>query len=186
MNEIFAAFSNLIGQVIFWATVAPWEQAIRVRAGKHVRRLEPGFHWRVPILDQINKQSVRLRTAHVPTQTLSTKDGFTVVAGAAIGYAIADIEKLYRGLHHAEDTLTQMTAAALADCVFSNNRVDVTPDHISACVTEKLTEAFDPFGLEKVTVRVTDFAFVRAIRLVQDQRYGNYGEPLMTQEHRAR
>lgn len=181
MNEIIAALSRLIGQVIFWATVKPWEQCIRVRAGRWVKRLKPGLHFRIPIVDEIFKQACRLRNAHVTTQTLSTADGATVVVGATIGYEIVDIERLYNSLDHGEDTVGQITAAAIAACVFASARDRATPEAISLCVTAQLAGRFDSYGLALKSVCITDFAFVRAIRLVMDQRYGGYGDRLTTQ-----
>lgn len=181
MNEIVAALSRLIGQVIFWATVEPWEQAIRVRAGKFVRRLKPGFHLRIPILDVIHKQSVRMRSAPIPTQTLSTADGATLIAGATLGYAIADIDRLYRSLHHPEDTVTQIAAAALAKHIFSTKRDAITAEGVNEAVRVEIAVALEPFGLAEVSLRLTDFAFVRAYRLVQDQRGWAHGKALATE-----
>lgn len=171
MNELLAALQRLFGQVIFWATIDPWEQAIRVRAGKHVRRLRPGFHLRVPILDVIHKQSVRLRSSLLPGQTLSTSDGHTLFVGAGLGYAISDIEKLYRGLRQAEDTIAQLAGSALAAEVLATARHEARPDAISAQVEARLAEALSPFGIADVAVRVTDFAFVRSFRLIQEGRW---------------
>jgi len=178
MNEFFATIMRLFGQVVFWAMVEPWEQAIRVRAGKHVRRLMPGLHFRIPILDLIYKQTVRLRTSMVATQTLSTHDGHTLIVGATVGYCISDIEKLYRGLFHAEDTIIQMAAGELAAEVFGTERSAVRPDKVGLNVTARLQDRFAAFGLAGVSVRVTDFAFVRAFRIVNDTRWPVAATPL--------
>ena len=58
-----------------WVTVAPWEAGLRVRYGTKAFLLNPGLHWRIPFLDRIFIQPVRLRTIEPPTITLTTKDG---------------------------------------------------------------------------------------------------------------
>lgn len=179
MNEIIATLGRLFSQVAFWATVAPWELALRVRAGRHVRCLPPGLHLRIPIIDQIFKQSVRLRSSTIPTQTLSTTDGATVIVGAMLSYAIGDIKSLYDRLHHAEDTVTQLASGTIASIVSGADRA-IRPDALSARATLILAEHFAEFGLVDVTVRVTDFAFMRAFRLVQDGRWSGFGDALST------
>ena len=184
MSGILDTLARLFSSVAFWVMVQPWEQAIRVRAGRHVRRLAPGFHLRIPILDEVHKQTARLRNAIIPTQTLSTTCGATLVVGATIGYAIGDVEKLYRSLHHAEDTITQLAASAIAGVVFSMQRSEARPEIVGERVTASLRTAFEPFGLGEVHVRLTDFAFVRAFRLVNDYRF-QIGKPLEVSGDRA-
>lgn len=180
MNWLFDTISRLVGQVIFWAAVQPWEQAIRVRFGKHVRRLQPGFHLRIPIIDQVHKQTSAWRTSLISTQTLSTIDGATLISGGTVGYVIADIETLYRCLHHAEDTISQIAAAAIATVVQRTAKADLTPALVSESATAEARLRLEAFGLASIELRLTDFAFVRAYRIVQDQRWV-IGTPLETQ-----
>lgn len=180
MNSILSAIQQFFGSVVFWTIVQPWEQAIRVRAGKHVRRLAPGLHLRIPILDEVHKQASRLRCSLIPTQTLSTADGHTLVVSGTLGFAIADIEKVYRRLSHAEDTVSQLAAGAIAAQVFALTRANALPESVAAAVTKELRTTLEPLGFAEVSVRLTDFAFVRAFRLMQEGRWMN-GKALHTE-----
>lgn len=180
MSGFLAAIQQFFGGVVFWIVVQPWEQAIRVRAGRHVKRLAPGLHLRVPILDEVHKQAARLRCALIPTQTLCTADGQTLVVGATLGYAVADIEKLYRRLSHAEDTVSQLAAAAIAAEVFGRDRANALPQDVADAATAALRAELEPLGFSEVSLRVTDFAFVRAFRLIQEARW-MAGRPLHTE-----
>lgn len=180
MNWFFDSIARLVGQVVFWATVQPWEQAIRVRLGKHVRRLVPGIHLRIPIIDVVHTQTSAWRATHIPTQTLSTRDGATVVTGGNVGYVIADIEALYRTLHHAEDTISQVSSAAIAEQVQAIDKAELTPELVAKRAGDVVREKLAAFGLADVDLRITDFAFVRVHRLVMDQRW-MVGAPLQTQ-----
>lgn len=177
MNGLIETLGRLFGHVAFWAIVMPWEQALRVRAGRHVRRLAPGVHWRIPILDEVYKQSVRMRSAMINTQTLQTGKGNLVVS-ATIGYSIADVERLYNTLHHAEDTIVQLAATAIARFVIAAP-ASLSADDISEAVSQTLALEFERFGLAEVTVRITDFAFVRTYRLLNDGRW-SHQSPLVT------
>lgn len=171
MGQFLASLSNFLSRFAVVAMVSPWEQAIRVRAGSRVRRLAPGFHFLIPVLDVVHRQTVRRRNSLIPTQTLTTADGCTIVIGASLGFEIADIEKLYRTLHDADDTLRQMAAAALADTVLAVRKTELTPRGLSEGLTTELAGALAEFGIGGVRLAVTDFAYIRAIRLVQDARW---------------
>lgn len=171
MNELLLTLGRWFGNLKFYVTVNPWEQAIRVRAGKTILRLAPGLHFKIPFIDAVYRQSVRLRAAQMCTQTLTTMDGHTVVIGATLGFNIEDIERIYNRLHHADDTLTNKAAAALAETVYRTNRSDLHAQRLSDGVSADLSAEFHEFGVSGVDVRITDFAFIRAIRLVQDGRW---------------
>lgn len=185
MSGVLDYLARLLGGVAFWIVVMPWQQALRVRAGRHVRLLKGGLYFKIPVLDVVHVESVRHRTSLVPTQTLSSADGQTVVIAAVVGYAISDVERLYRGLHHAEDTIIQTVQGAIAAEVFGLRRTEIEPGLLGKSVSDQLAAAFDVYGLGDVTVRVTDFAFMRTIRLIQDQRW-SHGRALDTDGSRSK
>jgi Membrane protease subunits, stomatin/prohibitin homologs len=175
--ETFTALLKQIGQIFtWWVMVAPWEQALRVRAGRHVRRLEPGVHLRIPFLDTVHVQSVRLRLATFSMQTVMTRDRKALTVAGALGYAVGNIEQLYQALHHAEDTLTSLAMTAIAECAAHADADALTPATLSTAATQAL--GFADYGLVDVSVRVTDFAFLRTYRLVSDTRWGTHGSSL--------
>ena len=181
MSGILDYLARLFRGMAFWIVVLPWQQALRVRAGRFVRLFGPGVYLKLPILDVVQIESVRRRTSMVPTQTLSTADGHTVVVGAVIGYAIEDVERLYQSLHHAEDTIAQTAQGAIAEEMFRLRRSEVDPAKLARLINGRLVGAFARFGLGDVTLHITDFAFLRAIRLIQDQRW-SHGRALDTQD----
>jgi regulator of protease activity HflC (stomatin/prohibitin superfamily) len=175
--ETLAALLRQLGQLFtWWVTVAPWERGLRVRAGRHVKRLAPGLHLKLPFLDATYVQSVRLRIAHQPMQTVMTQDRKALMVAAAVGYAVADVALLYQTLHHAQDTISNLAMMAIAEAAAAFRAEELTPDALSRAATARLK--FDKHGLEEVTVRVTDFALVRTYRLVTDQRWGGSGDQL--------
>lgn len=178
MNAVRELLNALRGLLVWWVIVAPWEQALRVRLGKHVTLLGTGVHLRVPGIDRIYRQSVRQRTADLRTQTLTTSDGHTVTLAGTIRYAIGDIERLYETLHHAEATIIDLAAGAIAEEVASRTRFGLAPERLAQAVNERLD--LERFGLADGRVYITDFAFVRTFRLIQDQRWGGDYDKLNT------
>jgi len=177
--ETFTVFLKQIGQIFtWWVMVAPWEQALRVRAGRHVRRLQPGVHLRIPFVDAVHVQSVRMRLATMSMQTVMTKDRQALTVAGALGYAVGDIERLYQTLHHAEDTLTNLSMTAVAECAAIQRAEDLTPEKLALFTTQAVIGAFATYGLVDVSIRITDFAFLRTYRLISDTRWGTHGSSL--------
>jgi regulator of protease activity HflC (stomatin/prohibitin superfamily) len=173
--------ARLLGGFAFWVVVLPWQQGLRVRAGRYVRLLEGGLYLKLPVLDVVKVESVRRRNSMLPVQTLTTADGATVTVAGIVAYAIGDLELLFRTLHHAEDTIIQSAGGAIADQVLRQKRCDLDPAVLGAIVSRQLADAFAPYGLIDVSMQVTDFAVVRALRLISDQRW-SHGGVLDTQD----
>lgn len=177
--ETFTAFLKQVGQIFtWWVMVAPWEQALRVRAGRHVQQLQPGVHLRIPFLDTVHVQSVRMRLATMSMQTVMTRDRRALTVAGALGYAVGDIVRLYQTLHHAEDTLTNLSMTAVADCAAAELADDLNPAKLAQLTAAAIASTFTTYGLLDVSIRITDFAFLRTYRLISDTRWGTHGSSL--------
>jgi len=108
MNQIKDFFEYIFNAIKIWIIVQPWQQGIRVRAGKNTKILFPGVYFRIPYVDSVYVQESRLRIASMPIQTCTSKDLKTVTINASIGYSISCIKTLYNTLYHPEITITNM------------------------------------------------------------------------------
>ena len=170
-DGLMRAITEFFNLFVFWYVVEPWQQCLRVRFGKHLKKIPAGFHFKIPYFDSLHIQASRYRTALCAPQTLTTADGKTVVCTFAVGYALSDIEKFYQNVYDANGTLTQTVSAFVADEVANTNYADLSAIHISQGLTDKLSAQFEKYGLKDVSVRLQDFAFIRAIRLINDARW---------------
>ncbi len=178
VNEFLLALRQFFRSFRCWMVVSPWEQALRVRLGKRVTLLRPGFHWKLPILDVIYLQSVRLRLSSISKQTVSTCSGQVVTIAGSLGYRIEDIQLLYNSIHHAEDTITALTRSLIADYVSGHSLAACQPDKIQEAVNASID--FSRFGLADVKVYITEFAVVRTYRLIGDYTEYSWGKRLAT------
>lgn len=180
MGGSVSQFIDWIGNLFrWWVLVAPWEQAIRVRRGKTAKLLEAGIHLRIPGLDRIYRESIKLRTIDTGVQTVSTRDNCAVTLRARIRFRIENYLTVFQELHHAEDTLIDLAMSEIAKQIRTKTRDELTPGLIEEAVEEKLTP--DKYGLAGLGISITDFAFVRTFRLIQGERWDRgagmeYGE----------
>ena len=166
LNEILTGLKQLIA---WWYTVTPWEMSVRVRAGRWVRQLGPGIHFRLPFIDRVFLQTIRLRYVNLQSQTVMTKDHKTVTASGTYGYAITDILRLYQTLAHADSTIIYLAGSALAKAIRSRSLTDCDQEQIEEEVTKSV--ALEKYGLTGERFNLLDFAIVRTFRLIKDERY---------------
>lgn len=164
MQELFRSLGNAFR---WWVVVAPWEQAVRVRMGKHVMVLEAGVYLRIPAIDRVYRQSTRRRFSTIPTQTITTLDGKAVTASGALGYSIRDVGRLYDTLHQAEDTIQTEAAALVARYVASHDLRACSPHAIETFVQENID--LGRYGLGDVEFAITDFVSVKTYRLLMGE-----------------
>jgi regulator of protease activity HflC (stomatin/prohibitin superfamily) len=167
METIQLMFRQIGKIFMWWATVYPWEQALRIKLGKHIKRLGPGIHLKIPLVHQIVKQNARLFVANAPRQTLTTKDGQIVTASVIIGYTIVDIEKLYMSVQNVGDTINNISMGTVAEAISGSDKEDCTPEHIARKIMSELSKT--DWGLKFSNVQLNDFAVVPfTLRLVGD------------------
>ena len=168
MNQIKEFFEYIFNAIKIWVIVQPWEQGLRVRAGKKKKLLYPGIYFRIPYLDAVYVQEVRLRMISLSIQTITTADGQTLTINSSLGYLIEDIEKMYDTLFHPEGTISDMAMSETSSYVFSNKLADINPSEIEKAVLEKLSA--QDYGIKFKYFRLTNFAAVKTFRLIQDHQ----------------
>lgn len=173
MGEIQRFIQYIFDSLKMWVIIQPWEAGIRVRNGKHIKKLSKGIYFKLPYFDSVYVQEIRLRVRELPMQTLTTKDHKTVTLNSSIGYTISDIEKLYETLYRPEMTLQNIAMSAISEVMFKTRSEDLTPEKIEQAVLEKL--AADDYGMNYEYFKITNFAIVRTYRLIQDQTWVDSG-----------
>lgn len=175
MNIIRDIIDFLKSLLTWWFIVEPWEQAVRVRFGKHVQLFGAGAHICIPFFDSIYKQNTRRRLCSMGSQALTTKDREVLTVHSTIGYTIVDVLKLQQGLHDADATIIQHVASRVAEDVASHNMVDCGPADIATRVRAELD--LSQYGLNVVEFMLTSYtANVQTVRILQgnDAPYVSY------------
>lgn len=169
MNGIKEFVQWIFDAIKIWIIIQPWESALRVRFGKHIKKLSGGVYLRLPYFDAIYIQENRLRVCTMSMQTLTTKDGETITIEAAVGYSISDLEKLYNTLYAPESTIENIIKSTIADYITSKNSDEVRPADIEEQAQQKISE--QDYGLKFSYVKILSFARVKTFRLIQDSSW---------------
>lgn len=167
MNALIGLFLRFWALFVWWFVVAPWERALRVRAGGPPAEYGPGLHFRVPYLDVVYRQEVRLHFASLAPQTVTTTDGKTVTFAGVIGYEIDDLKTLYATMQNPELTVASLAVGAVAQHLSSHAEAECDPDMVEQAAVNELD--LGQYGLKNPRLYLTTYAKVRAYRLIVDE-----------------
>jgi regulator of protease activity HflC (stomatin/prohibitin superfamily) len=166
MGGFFERILDLLRMLKWWVVLSPWEEAVRVRLGKHTKNLYAGWHWLIPLIDEVHVINTRLRITSVPCQTLTTKDGKVVTASCMIGFKIVDPMKSMMALQAPADSCSAFAMTALSKYIVDRNLTDINLIELEAEVCAALADA--AAGIEFEFVNIIDYAVVKTIRLMNE------------------
>lgn len=160
--------TSILQNVKLWAVVSPWERAVRVRFGKFVRVLDPGFHFRIPLGDEVFLFNNRLRIATFPNQTLTTTDGKTLSVAGNVGFRIDDPLRAMQSLQQPEFSCAALVQTTVASYVSARSLEEIDKAELEGEAKAALEHIASGLVIEYVSL--TDFASVsRTFRLLGDE-----------------
>lgn len=104
MNELTIFFSALMFPLIIFIGIVilasikqvnQYERGIKLRFGKFVGVVEPGWRLIIPVIESMVKMDIRIKAADVPYQETITQDNISCKINAVIYYRIADPARAY-------------------------------------------------------------------------------------------
>lgn len=161
IQELLKQFLGLFSWII---VVAPWEQALRVRLGRHVSLLGPGAYLRIPFIDRVYRQSIRRRMHVIRHQTITTKDGKAVTLSGALGFSITNLETLFNSLESPLDTIEALVSARVAEYIGSHALTECGSSMIERHVLGSVDLSL--YGLGGQEFYINSFAVVRTYRFI--------------------
>lgn len=177
MSFVKDIFDYIAKIFTWWIVVMPWEQGIRVTLGKKTLLLNRGIYLKVPLIHSVYVQEKRLRVINLPIQTICTKDGHALTISCSVGYSIDDILKLYQTLYQPDMTIQNIVASKVAEQISDVKLENCRPKEVENGINTALNGV--DYGLKFESIRITNFAYVKTFRLIQDQSYMYEGLDLL-------
>lgn len=156
-----------------WTWVKPFnvidafEKGAVLRLGKFNRALEPGLHFKWPMIEQVIEITTCETTMRLPPQTLTTKDGIGVVASAVVKYEITKIEPFVTRIYDAKDVLGDVTMGAVRKAVTDLDYATLMENPPEAAILSYVRKEVNEYGFKVHRITFIDLAKVRSIRLIQ-------------------
>jgi len=155
------------------------EQGIVLRLGEIVhqdngdtRTYNPGLHIKFPLIEQIKKFDVRLRTFNVPSSRILTKEQKMVHVDYYVKWRIKDIAKYFKTtngvLVHAQRLLEQRINNALRASFGERTISEVITaerENIMSTLKDRANENSNTLGIEVVDVRLKQIDLPKEVSL---------------------
>jgi regulator of protease activity HflC (stomatin/prohibitin superfamily) len=142
-------------------------------AGSHAKELSPGIHWWWPLTTEIEEIPVARQTVNLPSQSLVTADGKSVVVGGVVIYSIKSaMDAICKNYDH-EDTLKDVSMCTISRVISGLTWNDLLSEHRSGQLRVQLTksarQSLRPFGFRVSRADLTDISPARVFRVFQDR-----------------
>ncbi len=150
--------------------VEAYNRGVVLRFGVYHRTIEPGLHWKWPVLEDVVSVLACITTMPLPPQTLTTKDDKSVVVAAIVKYQIAKPEPYVTDIWDQKDVLSDVAMGAVQQAVSGATWDEL----VAAPPEEKILKAVRKetlrYGFDVMKVTFTDIGKIRSLRLIQAQR----------------
>ncbi len=135
-----------------------YERGVVFRLGRYVGTRGPGLIILVPLIERMQKVSLRTVAMDVPPQDVITRDNVSVTVNAVLYFRVLEPEKsvlevedfLFATSQLAQTTLRSVVGQADLDMLLSDR------DEINAKLQEVIDEHTDPWGIKVMLVEVKD------------------------------
>lgn len=169
-------FEKLIDLVVqfleffrFCTIIDCYERGVRLRFGKFVKELDPGLHFQWPFfIDSILNENVVPKLYQLATQSIMTRDGTPIAAGAVICYQIRSIEKALLEVDTVQHAVADACQSTVAEEILSATWDEVRAPEFSERLTTACRKRGFRYGVEIMSVRFCELAPVRNYRTITD------------------
>ena len=162
--ELFTKLTELLLNVPPFKIIFQNEGGILMRGGKYKKTLGPGFHWKWPVYDYIQKECVTEQIVNLPNQSLMTIDGRTLALSGTIKYQITDVRKALLEVLDYDVSLQNFAMSALGEYVSLST--DLKYSEICEEVRENISIEATDWGIEVLGFWLTDYAEHKVYRIM--------------------
>ena len=155
---VVAAGSRGIGPVVI---TKEGSQQIVLRFGEVINETEPGWSWRIPLIDEVKTYERRLLYLNTEEDVIQTKDQERIVVDNYAMWTIDDltafISSFPRGMHQAERQMDRVVRAGVREIVARHTLTEVLTDErseIMEAIRTRVAESFRGTGIAIHDVRI--------------------------------
>jgi regulator of protease activity HflC (stomatin/prohibitin superfamily) len=162
--QLFTKITEFLLNVPPFKVVLQNEGGVFLRGGKYRKTLKPGFYWKLPLYDYIQKICVTQQVVNLPNQSLTAKDGRVLALSGTLKYQIEDVRKALLNVYDYDQSLINLAMSALGEYVSLSN--DTSYESICIEVTESIQSDAEEWGIDILDFWLTDFAEHKVYRIM--------------------
>lgn len=172
-DKLIDVIVQFIEDIVPFFVILQYNEAVLFRFGKAKKVLKPGFHWKIPFFDKIDERTVITTTLSIPEQSLTTKEGESIVVKAVVKYSINDIWKNVLEIYDPVDAIADTTQATIKEEVTKRSWSECADNEMDNDITKKVRLKVKHWGVNIEKVTLTDNGRIKSLRIFMT-------EPLIT------
>ena len=137
LDKFIDVLATCWNYIIPFLIIPAYEKGVLLRNGKFKRVLEPGLHFKIPVLDEILSHHVVTTTLSLSAQSLYTKDKQNIVVKGVIKYKISDIKIFLLEVFDAQDAISDMAQSVIKNIIISTTLESCIDPEIDNTLTKK-------------------------------------------------
>lgn len=166
MEKIVDMLIGFIGMFRFFTVVDAFENGVKLRWGKYVKTVKPGFRWQLPLgIDEILTVNVVTDPVVVGPQSLTTKDGKSVVILAIVTWKTFDARKVLLEVDGAESALVDVSCGYIHEQVAAHTWATIRTPEFPNSLKKHIQKQARKWGISVTNVQFSDCSLSRSYRL---------------------
>ena len=168
--DIFTGLWNILSTVVHWFQICtfidPWEEGILVRRGKFKRVVTCGVAWHLPFgQDDITTTNIRPTALELDEQTVTTRDGLTVVCRGVLMWDIFDVKKSMLDVEDAQESLGDISVGVIQESAEQQDWEYIQSSDFRKDVLRAIQKQARSWGIGARKFKFQDLALAKAFKL---------------------
>lgn len=169
LDRIVDTIGLIWDYIVPYVVIMEYQVGVQLRWGKYKRVINAGFYWKIPLADFIIIEHCAITTIGLPPQSLTTKDGKTVVVKGMIKYNIEDAHTYCLKVWDAQDALVDTACGIIKETVNERSWDELREGKIDGLISRRVTSKMKEYGINVSWVTLTDMAEMKSIRLFMER-----------------
>lgn len=149
-----------------WTVIHPYEQAVVLRLGLHVRTLGPGWHWVAPLaIEEVIREHVTPVTETVTAHAHTADDVQTIVT-VLVTWSVHDVAKLLLESPEPHAALQEAAVGVLTSAVQGVLWSDLRDGEFHGIVLRDMRKRARKWGIKIKDVQIAELVRTRSLRLL--------------------
>lgn len=165
--DLFISIFNDLKPIIF---IFEYKEGILLRAGRFKKILKPGWHFRIPFVDDYYTENVKTDTMRIGEVNITTLDGKTATIGCEFDLRITDIEKAMVDTNDWRSNLHDMCSGILSDHLEDLNWEDIKKKTTKNAIARRIEKRAEEMGITTSNFNFTDKVISKAYKIFSDNK----------------
>jgi membrane protease subunit HflK len=157
---------GLWGHLLPFTVIHQYERGGVFRLGLYNRTLEPGFHWRWPLAEQIVTEHTVTTTLALEPQTITTKDNKSVVVSGIVRYRIVNVQSFVCEISSPHDVLRDTSMGSVLKQTRQIELRTLLDEPPESKIASDIRRQVKEFGIEIDSFTFIDIGQIRTLRLI--------------------